>query len=142
MNAIMSPKADMDMARSCKWLAYPNAHELQVYGWRLWNLSEHPVVSTTNWATALECVLSERHPHRRVVFGGSCLMTRCQRPTFFVHHQPKTNRLVSATILTSSYLMQLLPARAEQPNSVILAGGWLAPYPLASPLSRRLLQLS
>jgi hypothetical protein len=142
MNTKMSPEANMNRARRRQWLAYANAHELQVYGLRLWNLSEHPIVSTTTSATALECVLSESNPNRRAVFGGSCLMNRCQRPTFFGQHLPKTTRLVSANILTRSYLMQLLAARAEQPNSVILAGGWLAPYPLASPLSRGLLELS
>ena len=136
------PEADTNVARSRQRLACANAHELQVYGWLRWKLSEHPTVPTTTRATALECVLSESNPNPRVAFCASYLMHCCQRPTFSVQRLSKTNRLVSANISTRSCLMRLPAATAEPPNMVILAGGWPAPHPLASPLLRGHLWLS
>ena len=77
-------------------LACANAHNVQVYGWMRWKLSEHPTVPTTTRATALECVLSESNPNPRAAFCVSCLMHCCQRPTFSVQRLSKTNWLVSA----------------------------------------------
>ena len=139
---MMSPEADTNVARSRQRLACANAHELQVYGWMRWKLSEHPTVPTTTRATALECVLSESNPNPRAALCVSCLMHCCQRPTFSVQHLSKTNRLVSANISTRSCLMRLPAATAEPPSMVILAGGWPAPHPLASPPLRSHLWLS
>ena len=136
-SSMVLPKLhDTNVARSRQRLACANAHELQVYGWMRWKLSEHPTVPTTTRATALECVLSESNPNPRAAFCVSCLMHCCQRPTFSVQRLSKTNRLVSANISTRSCLMRLPAATAWPPSLVILAGGWPAPYPLASPLLR------
>ena len=132
----MSPEADTNVARSRQRLACVNAHELQVYGWMRWKLSEHPIVPTTTRATALECVLPESNPNPRAAFCVSCLMHCCQRPTFSVQRLSKTNRLASANISTRSCLMRLPAATAEPPSMAILAGGWPAPHPLGSPLLR------
>ena len=123
-------------------LACANAHNVQVYGWMRWKLSEHPTVPTTTRATALECVLSESNPNPRAAFCVSCLMHCCQRPTCSAQRLPKTNRLVSANISTRSCLLQLPAATAEPPSMVILAGGQPASDPLASPLLRGHLWLS
>ena len=123
-------------------LACANARKLQVYGWVRWKLSEHPAVPTTTRATALECVLSESNPNPRAAFCASCLMHCCQRPTFSVQRLSKTNWLVSANISTMSCLTRLPAGTAEPPDMVILAGGWPAPHPLASPPLRGQIWLS
>ena len=110
------PEADTNVARNSQQLACANAHELQVYGWMRWKLSEHPTVPTTTRATALECVLSESNPNPRAAVCVSCLMHCCQRPTFSVQRLSKPNRLVSANISTRSCLMRLPAATAEPPR--------------------------